>query len=679
MSKASAIAIQPSPTGVVERSARPLASGFFPAAITTFAADEALDLGAFRAHVEHLIDAGVDGIVAAGTTGEAHALSFDERRAVFEAAVAQAAGRVRIVGGVGATTTREAVRLAGLAADCGCDAALALTPWFEKPAAEALASYYDELAGRARLPLLLYHNPSRTGVDWSPEAIGAIAQKLRGAVIGIKDSTNDAARAAALRICCPEDFLIFSGGPHLWDAFQAAGADGQIDGPCNALAAESVRAFRGDAAARILVAAAQDCFARTQNFIGLLKAVMRALGLPAGQPRRPFHEVRQDELGGLQRVLQKGGRLAAAGNSGSNACSFSIAHADAVHVAAEGLESSCLEAEPIAAQPVSLYRAEPGLDQYSHHPCIAHFGGRFFAAWSNGKANEDSPGQLVRFATSEDGTAWTAPQEVMPRPDGAMRWTAGGLWPREDGLWLLATRYTRARYVDGECAPGICWENLATEGYRFDGVAWQPQGMVLNDFYANEAPRSLPDGRWMMTGVNGRHDAIAAISETADGTRWRAISLSKRTESSKLTEPSWYALDDGTLRVFLRDDGGSRRLFLSESADGGARFSPPRPTDFPDAQAKFFALRLPGGPAALVCNPSSSGQGRKLLALALSCDGRAFERAVKLRHDPAMTARSPGMHKAAGFQYPNACIANGALWVIYSVNKEDVEALRVPV
>ncbi|MCW8133381.1 MAG: dihydrodipicolinate synthase family protein, partial [Planctomycetota bacterium] len=260
--------------------------GLMPACVTPFREDESLDLGAFRALVEHYIASGVDGLVVAGTTGEAHALDLAEREALFRAAVEQAAGRVPVVAGAGASTTRMAKQYVALAAACGCDAAMLLTTWFEKPTHGALLSYYTEAAREARLPLLLYHNPSRTGYDWPVASIAEIARALGGACVGIKDSANDPERAARLRAACPEGFAIFSGGPHLREAFKAAGASGHIDGPCNILPQESVLTYRGDASKLDLLAKVQACCERSKNFIGLAKAAMRALGLPAGHCRR---------------------------------------------------------------------------------------------------------------------------------------------------------------------------------------------------------------------------------------------------------------------------------------------------------------------------------------------------------------------------------------------------------
>ena len=101
------------------------------------------------------------------------------------------------------------------------------------------------------------------------------------------------------------------------------------------------------------------------------------------------------------------------------------------------------------------------------------------------------------------------------------------------------------------------------------------------------------------------------------------------------------------------------------------------PTDMPDAQSKFVALSLPGQRVALVCNPTGDDMRRKLLAVAVSGDGRTFSSFVKVQCDPQAKARLSGMHKAAGFQYPNALVADGRLLVIYSANKEDIQLSRL--
>jgi len=648
-----------------------LSGGLYVACVTPFDRDEKVDVDAYRSIAEHLIASGADGLVVAGTTGEAHALSLDERRLLWRAAVEHAAGRVPVMAGAGATTTREARRYLELAADCGCDAALVLTPWFEKPAPQGLEAYYAELAEGARLPVVLYQNPGRTGVGLPHDVIASLARRFPGVVVGYKDAVPDADAAGALRRLVPEGFLIFSGGPHERDRFQGV-ADGSINDVANALARESVEAYYGDRDKQRFLAPLAAMVPESANYIALIKAMMRKVGLPAGLPRRPHHLLPEAEVEEAKRLLVRGGRLAAGAADEHGRPSSG---GGAVHLLGAGLLERCISAGPPPLETAAVCPAERGGYQYACHASIVHFEGRFFAAWSHGIINEDSPGQVVRFATSPDGRTWSAPGFLTPPPEGKLRWTNGGFWPRDGELWAVAVRYSRARYVEGEKTPGNCWEDLATEAFRWDGAQWESRGVLVDDLYANEAPRRLPDGRWMLPGVNRVPDAVAAVS--ADGAEWKTVTLAKRTDSDRLTEPSWFTKDDDTVRCLLRDDGGSKRLFLAESTDGGRTWTEPRPTDFTDAQAKFFLMRLPDGRVAICGNPAPDETGRRLLTVATSEDGELFARMTALQFAPDTCPRLPGMHKDAGFSYPNAVEVGGRLYVIYARNKEDVEVTSI--
>ncbi|MFO7899504.1 MAG: dihydrodipicolinate synthase family protein, partial [Planctomycetota bacterium] len=534
--------------------------GLYVACVTPFDADEHLDLNAFRSIAEHLIAGGVDALIAAGTTGEAHALDIDERGALWRTAVSQAAGRVPVIAGTGATTTRAAKRFLELAAHCGCDAALVLTPWFETPGPDGLEAYYAELAESTDLPMIVYQNPGRTGLTLPHDVVARLADRFPGPIAGFKDAVPDADAAAALRERAPDGFLIFSGGPHERDRFGDV-CDGSINDLANALPRESVEAYHGDREKARYLAPLSDHLADSANYIALLKAMMRKVGLPAGVPRRPHHLVPDEEIEVAKPLIAADGRLSAgaADEHGSPG-----ATEDMVHVLESGLLERCVETDA-PVETIAVCPAEEGGYQYGCHAAIAHADGRFVAAWSQGIINEDSTGQVVRYATSDDGRTWSEPKLVTPRPDGLLRWTCGGLWLAGDGLRCLAVRYSRARYIEGEATPGVCWEDLATESFRWTGGGWEPEGLLVDDIYANEAPRRLPDGRWMFTGVDRRHVPCVALS--ASGDDWERAAVAERTDTFRPTEPSWFVTDDGTIRMFLRDDAGSKRLWLTQSAD----------------------------------------------------------------------------------------------------------------
>ncbi len=654
-----------------------LGGGVYAAIVTPFDSGERPDPGAFRAIVEYVVGCGIGGLVVAGTTGENHALAREEKESLWSAAAKWARGRCPVVAGTGATTVREALVLQKIAADCGCDAALALTPWFEKPSPEAILRYYSDLAEAAEIPLLLYHNPSRTGLDWPAEHVAEVARKLDGRVVGVKDSAHDPRRVRTIRDGAPEGFMIFSGWPHTRAEFEAAGADGVIDALAGALPAETVEAWEGNAGKRAYVERVYAHLNRSGNYIALLKHMMNAMDLPAGPARRPFDSADPREIAGAPELRFRGG-------AAEVRPAWGFRDDQAVHLIDRGLVDACAAAPEMAGLSSSVvYRAEADDYCYNHHPQITWFDGRFWLGWSAGFCNEDSPGQVVRVATSTDGVNWSGPEFVMPCPQDRLRWTMGGFWQHRGGLYLLAGRSTRTRYVDGEVAPGVLWENQWCELFRYAGGAWQPLGMIMEDFYPNEPPAPMPDGRWIVDGVSGRAHVVAYVGAGERPSDWRRVEIATRRDNyslggTKLTEPSWY-LCDGRLRMLLRDDAGSRRLLLTESRDGES-WSSPLPTDFPDAQSKFRCMNLSSGKVVVVSNPDRGALRRRFLAAAVSDDGgRSFARMHKLRFDPELKPRHPGMHKVRGFSYPGLVEHDGRLWVAFCPNKEDVEVLSVPV
>jgi len=339
-----------------------------------------------------------------------------------------------------------------------------------------------------------------------------------------------------------------------------------------------------------------------------------------------------------------------------------------------------MPSDPFAAPRLAIrvgvvYRADEGGYQYSHHPSIVRFGDRFFACWSNGLAGEDSPSQHVRYGTSADGLHWAPSGVLAPDPDGpegVERYCAAGLWVREGRLIALACRWGRVRYVEGDLPDGVWWENARTEAFVFDGEDWQPQGVVLDNFLPNEAPRLLADGAYLWPGLDRKHNVVFARGGVAGLDAWDTVTLAPAPDGHHMTEPSWYQTDDGAIHCLLRDNSGSGVLYCTESGDGGRSWTDPVPTNFPDATAKFHCLRLSDGRYAVISNPNGRDRLRIPLALSISRDGAAFDSRFILRARPTQP-RFTGQYKGPGYQYPNAIEYEGRLYVICSVNKEDVE------
>ncbi len=221
--------------------------GSLPAIITPMKGDQ-VDLDALGALVEWLLEEKSDGIVACGTTGEGATLSFDETVAVVRRVGDVVAGRVPVVAGTGSNDTRKTVELTRKAAEAGADAALVVTPYYNKPTREGLYLHYETVARDGGLPVVMYNVPGRTALSMDLVSIVRCAG-IEG-VVGIKDASKDMALALQVRERCGPDFALLSGDDFTILPFLSCGGDGVITVAGNIVprdTAELVRAFeRGD-------------------------------------------------------------------------------------------------------------------------------------------------------------------------------------------------------------------------------------------------------------------------------------------------------------------------------------------------------------------------------------------------------------------------------------------------
>ncbi len=205
-------------------------SGSMPALVTPFK-DGQVDVAALKELVEWHIAEGSSGLVPVGTTGESPTLSHSEHRQVVEVVVKAAAGRVPVIAGAGSNNTSEAISLTQHAASVGADAALVVTPYYNKPTQAGLIAHFTAVHDAADIPIIIYNIPGRSVVDMSPETMGKLARLPR--IIGVKDATADITRVSKQRITCGADFCQLSGEDASALGFNAHGGVGCISVTAN--------------------------------------------------------------------------------------------------------------------------------------------------------------------------------------------------------------------------------------------------------------------------------------------------------------------------------------------------------------------------------------------------------------------------------------------------------------
>lgn len=286
--------------------------GMIPPLATPLHADGSLNLGAVPALVEHVLGAGVHGIFAPGSQGEAYALSADERIAVLEAVLTAVNGRVPVIAGTGAITTRDAIAHTRHAERAGAAAVTIITPYFISPSQDELAAFYSDIAAATSLPILAYSNPARTGgVRIAPETLARLAADIPH-FVGVKDSSGDLATTMAIIRACPPRFRVFTGRDTLIYAALCQGAVGAVGLTMNVAPAWSVgvyEAFRaGDhARARALqdrVAVLREGLPRFGSYPLWVKEALELLGLPAGPARRPILPLSEGQRAELRAFLR---------------------------------------------------------------------------------------------------------------------------------------------------------------------------------------------------------------------------------------------------------------------------------------------------------------------------------------------------------------------------------------
>ncbi|MGW5146796.1 4-hydroxy-tetrahydrodipicolinate synthase [Rhodococcus koreensis] len=286
-------------------------SGVLTALTTPFDADEQIDVNKLKVVVDRSIKAGVDGVVAAGSTGEVGALSSDERLRLVDTVIEHAGGRVPVIAQTGATTTAEAIRLSRAAEKSGADVLMLITPFYEPLSTEETVTYIKDVASSVELPIMLYNIPAVTGVNLDPATVRSLAEEVDN-IRYIKDSSANWEQALQLIHHHSDVIGTFIG----WDSYiysaLVEGAAGVMAGAANVVPDEIVAVNRLIADGDLHGALAQwrDLYPVIDSmisvpFISAVKAGLALQGEPVGTPRRPTAELPAEQVERIGRALKK--------------------------------------------------------------------------------------------------------------------------------------------------------------------------------------------------------------------------------------------------------------------------------------------------------------------------------------------------------------------------------------
>ena len=291
--------------------------GVIPPLPTPFHEDGLIDLEGFCSLVELSIEDGVHGVIPNGSTAEPWAIKHRERAVLFEAAVAQAAGRVPVVAGVGGTTPEDAIDEVRQADDAGCDALMVNAPTYALPNQDELYDYFVAIIHATELPVMLYNNPRRTGVGLGVDLIDRLADEPR--VVALKEASGNWGLHAEVIRRCADRLNVFTHVSLMGLGAFAEGAKGYVYSGTPVLGRRS-REFYDRvsacdyAAARPLqaqMAKLNSAFFGIGTFPAGLKAALDLVGRPGGFPRPPIKALSEDQRAEVRAVLVEAGVLSA--------------------------------------------------------------------------------------------------------------------------------------------------------------------------------------------------------------------------------------------------------------------------------------------------------------------------------------------------------------------------------
>lgn len=284
------------------------------AMVTPFNADGSVNYEKAADLAEWLINNGSDGLVVAGSTGEAATMSAEEKLELFRVVVNRINKRVPVIAGTGSNNTADSVKMTKMAEAMGVDGALIVGPYYNKPTQEGFYQHFAAVAQSTGLPIIVYNVPGRTASNISPAIVARLAADF-GNIVAIKEAAGNVAQVAELYSVLPEEFTIYSGDDGLILSFMSVGATGLISVLSNiggGILQDVMQAYedgRVREAAKLnarMVPLANAMFIET-NPIPVKAAVTLVTGIDSGQPRLPLTPMEPANKAKMVAVLQEYG------------------------------------------------------------------------------------------------------------------------------------------------------------------------------------------------------------------------------------------------------------------------------------------------------------------------------------------------------------------------------------
>ncbi len=289
--------------------------GSIVALITPFKEDKSIDEEGLRKNIRFLIEHNSSGLLACGTTGESPALTDEEKEKVIKITVEETKGKIPVIAGTGTNNTEKTIKTTQKAKEIGADAALVITPYYNKPTQEGLYKHFVEVAKSVDIPLIIYNVPGRTGVNISPETIEKIVKECKN-VVAVKEASGNLDQTTEIIARLGDRIVVLSGDDSKTLPILSAGGKGVISVIANIIPADveqMIRFFEQGKMEEAKRLHLKMYFLTKALFIETnpapIKEAMNLLGMPAGPLRLPLVSVSERSREIIKRELKNYGLL----------------------------------------------------------------------------------------------------------------------------------------------------------------------------------------------------------------------------------------------------------------------------------------------------------------------------------------------------------------------------------